>query len=124
VDRGQYQIAVLYDPSKHWDFGNPQVGWNRKLFLVGGAGCGISYQEGAAPGVLYGKVLGRGFATMSTDLEATGNNCNMVVQAESLMMAKEHFIEAYGPVRYTFSIGGSGAAVVQHWTANALSGHL
>ncbi len=122
VDRGQYQIAVLYDPSKPWDFGNPQAGWNRKLFLVGGAGCGISYQEGAAPGVLYGKVLGRGFATMSTDLEATGNNCNMVVQAESLMMAKEHFIEAYGPVRYTFSIGGSGAAVVQHWTANAYPG--
>ena len=29
VDRGQYQIAVLYDPSKPWDFGNPQVGWNR-----------------------------------------------------------------------------------------------
>jgi len=122
VDRGQYQIAVLYDPSKPWDFGNPQVGWNRKLFLAGGAGCGISYQEGAAPGVLYGKLLGRGFATMSTDLEATGNNCNMVVQAESLMMAKEHFIEAYGPVRYTFSIGGSGAAVVQHWTANAYPG--
>jgi len=34
----------------------------------------------------------------------------MVVQAESLMMAKEHFIEAYGPVRYTLSIGGSGAS--------------
>src|SRR6267143_2083778 len=122
VDRGQYQIAVLYDPSKPWDLGTPQAGWNRKLFLVGGAGCGISYQEGAAPGVLYGKVLGRGFATMSTSLEATGNNCNMVVQAESLMMAKEHFIEAYGPVRYTFSIGGSGASIVQQWNAYAYTG--
>ena len=71
VDRGQYQIAVLYDPSKPWDLGNPEGGWNRKLFLVGGAGCGISYQEGAAPGVLYGKVLARGFATLSTALEAT-----------------------------------------------------
>jgi hypothetical protein len=122
VDRGQYQIAVLFDPSKPWDFANPQSGWNRKLFLLGGAGCGISYQEGAAPGVLYGKVLGRGFAAMSTDLEATGNNCNMVVQAESLAMAKEHFIEAYGPVRYTYSIGGSGASIVQHWIANAYPG--
>jgi hypothetical protein len=122
VDRGQYQIAVLYDPARPWDIGNPQIGWNRKLFLVGGAGCGISYQEGAAPGLLYGKVLGRGFATMSTDLESTGNNCNMVVQAESLMMAKEHFIEAYGLVRYTFSIGGSGASIVQHWIANAYPG--
>jgi hypothetical protein len=59
VDRGQYQIAVLYDPAKPWDIGYPQAGWNRKLFLIGGPGCGISYQEGAAPGVLYGKVLGR-----------------------------------------------------------------
>ncbi|HLX80605.1 MAG TPA: DUF6351 family protein [Burkholderiales bacterium] len=122
VDRGQYQIAVLYDPSKPWDYRNPQTGWNQKLFLVGGAGCGISYQEGAAPGVLYGKVLGRGFATMSIDLESTGNDCNMVVQAESLMMAKEHLIEAYGLVRYTFSIGGSGASIVQHWNANAYPG--
>ena len=122
VDRGQYQIAVLYDPARPWDIGYPQTGWNRKLFLIGGAGCGISYQEGAAPGVLYGKVLGRGFAAMSNALEATGNNCNMVVQAESLMMAKEHFIEAYGLVRYTLSIGGSGASIVQHWIANAYPG--
>ena len=122
VDRGQYQIAVLYDPSKAWDLGDPQAGWNGKLFLVGGFSCGISYQEGTAPAVLYGKVLGRGFATMSTALEVTGNNCNLVVQAESLLMAKERFIEAYGPVRYTLSIGGSGASIVQHWIANAYPG--
>ena len=122
TDRGQYQIAVLFDPTRPWDYRNPQRGWNRKLFLIGGASCGISYQEGAAPGVLYGKVLSRGFATMSTALEVTGNNCNLVLQAESLMMAKEHLIEAYGLVRYTFSIGGSGASIVQQWTANAYPG--
>jgi hypothetical protein len=98
-----------------------KAGWNRKLFLIGGAGCGISIRRERA-WLLYGKVLGRGFAAMSTDLESTGNNCNMVVQAESLMMAKEHFIEAYGLVRYTFSIGGSGASIVQHWIANAYPG--
>jgi len=49
----------------------------------------------------------------------TGNNCNLVTQAETLMMVKEHFIETYGLVRYTMSIGGSGASIVQQWTANA-----
>ena len=39
---------------------------------------------------------GRGFATMSTALEVTGNNCNLVVQAESLLMAKERFIIGRG----------------------------
>jgi hypothetical protein len=122
VNRGQYQIAVLFDPDRPWRVGRPQPAWNRKLFTVGGPNCGISYGEGSAPGVLYGKVLGRGFATLSHSLEVTGNNCNLVTQAESLMMTKERFIERYGPVRYTMSIGGSGASLVQQWIANAYPG--
>src|SRR6266850_1902160 len=122
INRAQYQIAVLYDPSGHWNFAAPQLAWNHKLFLIGGHSCGISYQEGAAPGVLIGKVLGKGFATASSSLEVTGNNCNLVTQAETLMMVKEHFIETYGLVRYTMSIGGSGASIVQQWTANAFPG--
>jgi len=121
-NRAQYQIAVLFDPKQGWDFADPQPAWNHKLFLLGGPNCGISYQEGAAPGVLVGKVLGKGFATMASALEVTGNNCNMVTQAETLMMVKEHLIESYGVVRYTFSIGGSGASIVQHWIANAYPG--
>lgn len=122
VNRGQYQIAVLYDPDRRWSAARPQRAWNRKLFLVGGPNCGVIYQEGTAPGVLLAKVLGRGFATASHALAATGNNCSLVTQAESLMMTKERLIEQYGPVRYTMSIGGSGASIVQQWIANAYPG--
>jgi Tannase-like family of unknown function (DUF6351) len=122
VNRGQYQIAVLFDPAKPWTLARPQTAWDRKLFMVGGPNCGVSYQEGSSPGVLHGKVLGRGFATLSHTLMATGNNCNLVTQAESLAMTKEHFVEAYGTVRYTMSIGGSGASVIQQWIANAYPG--
>ena len=122
VNRAQYQIAVLFDPDKPWTLARPQTAWNRKLFLVGGPNCGVSYQEGSAPGALYGKILGRGFATLSHTLVATGNNCNLVTQAESLSMTKEHFIERYGVVRYSMSIGGSGASLVQQWIANAYPG--
>jgi hypothetical protein len=122
INRAQYQIAVLFDPARSWDFANPQRAWNHKLYLEGGPNCGISYQEGTTRGVLIGKVLGKGFATMSSVLEITGSNCNMVTQAETLMMVKEHLIETYGVVRYTFSVGGSGASIVQHWIANAYPG--
>ena len=122
INRAQYQIAVLFDPARSWDFASPQRPWNHKLYVEGGPNCGISYQEGSTRGVLIGKVLGKGFATMSSVLEITGSNCNMVTQAETLMMVKEHVIETYGVVRYTFSIGGSGASIVQHWVANAYPG--
>jgi hypothetical protein len=122
IGRAQYQIAVLFDPAKPWTLAQPQQAWNHKLFMIGGASCGVSYQEGTAPGLLYGKVLGRGFALISSALDVTGNDCNLVTQAEALSMAKEHFIEAYGTVRYTMSIGGSGASIVQQWIANAYPG--
>jgi len=122
LGRAQYQIAVLFDPAKPWTLAQPQQAWNHKLFMIGGASCGVSYQEGTAPGLLYGKVLGRGFALISSALDVTGNNCNLVTQAEALSMTKEHLVEAYGTVRYTMSIGGSGASIVQHWIANAYPG--
>ena len=37
-------------------------------------------------------------------------------------MTKEHFVEAYGTVRYSISIGGSGASLIQQWIANAYPG--
>jgi len=100
VDAGQYQIAVLYDhPSP--DLGNPQAGWNRKLFSSEVPDA-ASHTRGRGARRALRQSLGAWLPTMSTSLEATGNNCKMVVQAESLMMAKEHFIEAYGPVATRF----------------------
>ena len=122
VDRGQYNIGVLYDPTRGWSPWSPQPGWNHKLLLLGGPNCGMSYQEGTAPDVRYARALRAGFAVMSNVLEVTGSDCNLAVQAESLMMTKEHLIEAYGLVRYTMGLGGSGASLVQQWIANAYPG--
>jgi hypothetical protein len=122
IDRGQYNIGVLYDPTGGWSPWSPQPGWNHKLLLLGGPSCGMSYQEGSAPDVRYARALRAGFAVMSNALEVTGSDCNLVVQAESLMMTKEHLIEAYGLVRYTMGLGGSGASLVQQWIANAYPG--
>jgi hypothetical protein len=122
VDRGQYQIGVLYDPERPWSPWRPQAGWDHKLMLLGGANCGVSYAEGSAPSPLWYPALARGFAVAANALDVTGSNCNIVTQAESELMTKERLIDEYGLVRYTMGIGGSGESIVQQGVANAYPG--
>jgi hypothetical protein len=63
-----------------------------------------------------------GFAVMSTALDNAGHNCNLVTQAESLIMAKEHLVERYGELRYTIGTGCSGGSLTQQQVANAYPG--
>jgi Tannase-like family of unknown function (DUF6351) len=129
-DRDQYKIAVLFDPDEPWKPWAPQRGWNQKLLITHGASCGIDHQAGTAPSVTGDTVLGssptvalgRGFAVMSTALDNAGHNCNIVTQAESLVMAKERLVEQYGEIRYTIGTGCSGGSLTQQQVANAYPG--
>jgi hypothetical protein len=121
-DRDQYAIAILYDPAKPFTAWAPQDGWNHKLLITHGASCGIERQAGTAPGVVNQAALSRGMAVMSTALNNSGHNCNVVTQAESMVMAKERLIEQYGTIRYTIGTGCSGGALAQHQVANAYPG--
>jgi hypothetical protein len=122
LDRDQYRIAVLFDPTKPWDPAAPQDGYNHKLVIFHGVSCDTEYQQAAAPDVLNETALGRGFATMSHALDNAGHNCNIATQAESLIMTKEHLIDTYGSVRYTIGSGCSGGSLVQQQVANAYPG--
>jgi hypothetical protein len=117
--RDEYRIAVLYDPGKPWP---AQDAYNNKLVIFHGASCDTSYEQASAPDVLNETALGRGFATMSHALDNAGHNCNIVTQAESLVMTKERLIERYGEVRYTIGSGCSGGSLVQQQVANAYPG--
>src|SRR4051794_650730 len=124
-DRDQYKIAVLFDPKKPWSAWAPQRQWNHKLAITHGSGCGNHYMTEDAPSVtdFGGSVaIGRGFAVLSTTLDNAGGNCNVVTQAESLMMAKERLVEQYGPIRYTIGTGCSGGSLTQQQVANAYPG--
>ena len=59
---------------------------------------------------------------MSTALDNAGHNCNLVTEAESLVMAKEHLVDHYGTLRYTIGTGCSGGSLVQQQVANAYPG--
>jgi hypothetical protein len=145
-DRDQYKIATLYQPGASWAPWAPQPQFNHKLLITHGASCDVSYQTGGAPSVTaYNPVgdlglpvmvpsilspvadsvvwaLGRGFVVMSTALDNNGHNCDVVTQAESLVMAKQHVIDTYGPLRYTIGTGCSGGSLAQQWIANAYPG--
>jgi hypothetical protein len=137
-NRDQYKIAVLFDPDTKWKPWRPQPGWNHKLLITHGASCGIDHRADTAPSVTADTVavegvsvpgsnspteaLSRGFAVMSTALNNAGHNCNLVTQAESLVMAKEHLIERYGRIRYTIGTGCSGGSLTQQQVANAYPG--
>ena len=119
IDRDEYRIAVLYDPAKPWE---AQDAFNNKMVVFHGASCDTAYEQADAPDVLNDTALGRGFVTMSHALNNAGHNCNIVTQAESMIMTKERVIEQYGELRYTIGSGCSGGSLVQHQVANAYPG--
>lgn len=135
-DRDQYQILTLFNPENDWTAQNPQPQWNGKLLITHGGNCGADYRAGSVrvndyAGTLpdndliensYVVALGKGYSVLSTALNNAGHNCNIAVQAESVMMGKERFIEQYGPLRYTIGTGCSGGAIVQNTLANAYPG--
>lgn len=136
-DRDRYTILNLVDPDQTWAPWKPQKQFNHKLLVTHGGNCGVSYTPGEppledfsgtipadTPGVTqsYVAALGLGFGVISTALDNTGHNCNVALNAESVMMAKERFVEQYGVIRYTIGTGCSGGSIAQHTVANAYPG--
>jgi uncharacterized tannase-like protein DUF6351 len=122
IDRDQYAIATLFDPKKPWRPNRPQRQFNHRLVATHGFSCDTEYNTGAAPSVLAPRVLAGGFIVMSHALDHAGHNCNLLTQAESLVMTKERVIDRYGTVRWTIGSGCSGGSLVQHQVANAYPG--
>lgn len=145
ANRGIYDIAVLYDPSRPWEPWAPQAAWNGKLQWVFGCSAAPGFGQATyrACGVLYNTppeqhvllsgdprapnpdyALSRRFAVAASTRTNNGNNMNTVAHAETVMMIKEHIVETYGPIRYTIGQGGSGGSMSQYQIANQYPGLL
>lgn len=122
INRDEYRIAVLADPTQTWDPREPPPQFNRKLVITHGASCDTDYEQASASDVMVDAALSRGFAVMSNALNNSGHNCHVVVQAEAMVMTKERVIDSLGEVRYTIGSGCSGGALAQYWMANAYPG--
>ncbi|MDQ1705958.1 MAG: hypothetical protein QOF18_2324, partial [Frankiaceae bacterium] len=122
IDRDQYTISTLWQPGKPWESWAPQKQFNHRLIITHGASCDTTYGSGSAPSTTDTKMLGGGFVIMSNALDNAGHNCNIITQAESLVMTKEYVIDHYGTLRWTIGSGCSGGSLVQQQVANAFPG--
>ena len=127
INRGIYQIAMVHDPKDPQpDHMTRSKGWDGRLLYTFGGGCqeGWYVQGKTTGGVLDIPVLQRGFAVASSSLNVFGNNCQDQLASETLMMVKEHFVEAYGVPKYTMGWGSSGGSYQQHQSADNYPGLL
>jgi hypothetical protein len=119
VNRSIYRIAVLDDASAigsaNGGVWKTSQGWNRRLAVSFGGGAGTQYNQGVnqATAPLSDLFLSRGFAHMVATELVNQQHGNAVLQGETLMMLKEHFIERYGLPKWTVGNGGSGGAIQQ-----------
>ena len=124
IDRAVYQIAALFDGQAPSPL-RPDTSWNGKLIYTFGGGCNSGYHQGTSTGgVLNDQFLSLGYAVASSTLNVLDTNCSTIISAEAAMMVKEHFIDTYGPVRFTIGWGGSGGAIQQYEIADAYPGIL
>jgi hypothetical protein len=116
INRFLYTIATL-----------EQAAWNRKLVYWMRGGVGIGHQQGipmwvnerlnSSERVLMPQLLAQGYAVASSTGNETGVHYNMALAAQTALLTKARFIEAYGKPLFTIGIGGSGGAVQQYMFA-------
>jgi hypothetical protein len=135
-DRDEVRTETLWQLHKRWKPWAPQTQWNHKLYLMHGFDCHDTYGVttppwGDAAGLIPSNpavpdssetALGLGYIVSSTSLDNSAADCNPAVQAESLLMDKEHIIDQYGTLKYTIGYGCSGGSLAEQWVANAYPG--
>jgi hypothetical protein len=130
LNRGIYDIAVLFDPSKDdpktgWKPYAPQAGWNGKVVYTFGASSGQPrLQFRSEQSWTDDEALSRGFLVALNSMTDSLYNDNRVAMTETLMMMKEKIIDSYGEVRYVMGNGCSGGSINQLTAASIFPGLL
>lgn len=126
INRGVYRLAMLDDPAASGGAFKPGPGWNGKLVVAFGCCGSAQYNQGVQQinSVLSHTELSRGFAYMNSTELWNNQHANPHLQAETLMMLKEHFIELAGVPKWTVGVGGSGGAIQQYLVAQLSPGLL
>ena len=136
INRGIYDIAVLFDPTKPtWTATAPQPQWNGKVLYNYGASTGQPRQQFRSEQIWAGSILSitgtwddtalrLGFMIVDNSLTDSLYNSNRVLVAETTMMMKEHIVDNYGEIKYTMASGCSGGSINQNTVASIYPGLL
>src|SRR5882762_2716408 len=127
LNRGIYDIAVLFNPNSAtpWTALTPQLQWNGKVVYTFGASTGQPrLQFRTEQNWADDAALSRGFMVADNSLTDSLYNSNRVLNAETLMMMKEHIVDTYGEIKYTLGNGCSGGSIQQNTAASIFPGLL
>jgi hypothetical protein len=117
MNRGIYDIAVLFDPTKPWTPTAPQAQWNGKVYYQFGASTGQPRRQlRPAPSWTDDKSLSRGYMVVQNSMTDSLQNSNRVMMAETVTMMKEHIVDSYGLIKFTMGSGCSGGSINSHMT--------
>ncbi len=126
INRGIYDIAVLFDPTKPaWTAIAPQPQWNGKVVYSYGASTGQPRQQfRSEQNWADDMALSRGFMVVDNSVTDSLYNSNRVLVAETTMMMKEYIVENYGEITFTMANGCSGGSINQNTVASIYPGLL
>jgi len=126
INRGIYEMAVLFDPTKPWSDGlAPQSAWSGKLeFVFGGSSGQARRQFRAASLWNHDAALAKGWLVATNSLIDASRNSNRAVMTDTVMMMKEEVIERYGPLKYTVGNGCSAGSMTALTLASTFPGLL
>lgn len=125
INRGIYDLAVLIDPTQPWNIYSPQAGWNGKVVYNFGASTGQPrLQNRSSQNWADDKALSRGYIVADNSLSDSSSNSNRVINAETILMMKEHVRKTYGEIRATLGSGCSGGSIGQNTAASIYPGLL
>ncbi len=125
LNRGIYDVAVLFDPAKPWTALTPQPQWNGKIVQTFGASTGHTrLQNRSTQNWADHQALSRGFMVIDHSLTDSINNSNRVLVAETVMMMKELITDQYGDILYLMGNGCSGGSIQQNTVSSIFPGLL
>jgi len=125
LNRGIYDIAVLFDPARPWTALAPQPQWNGKVVYSFGASTGQPrLQFRSEQNWADDSALSRGFMVVDNSLTDSLYNSNRILVSETLMMMKELIVDSYGEIKYTLGNGCSGGSIQQNTASSTFPGLL
>ena len=126
MNRGIYDIAVLFNPAQPWTSGAaPQAQWNGKILYQFGASTGQPRRQARSASVWTNDAaLSRGYLVAQNSMTDSSLNSNRVSMSETVMMMKERIGDRYGPVKFTMGSGCSGGSINSNMNASIMPGNL
>ncbi len=125
MNRGIYDLAVLFDASRPWSATAPQAQWNGKVLYQFGASTGQPRRQArTTSNWTHDLALSRGYLVAQNSMTDSALNSNRVSMAETVMMMKEHIGDSYGPIKFTMGSGCSGGSINSNMNASIAPGQL